>query len=476
MGPRHAFLDKYYLWSLGLFILALLSKPMAVSLPAVLLIVDWYPMNRIGSLKTSRAVFYEKLPFILLSLASAIVTIFAQHAGGSLSSIEAIPLGTRLLVAGRSLIAYLLKIIYPHDLVPFYPYPDIREVSLSHVEYFALILILIGVTAACMLMMKKQKLWLSAWSYYLITLAPVIGIMQVGGQSMADRYLYLPSLGPFLVVGILAAWFYARVRKAAKWFTVVKVISIAMACMVIIFMSYLTVRQIGIWKNSFIILNSILEKEPGKDPRVYFHRGRAYEKIDKFDNAIEDYNRAIALDPFYYQAYFMRGMVFEKTGRFNDAIEDYSRVIAINPSYYEVYNNRGMLYKKLGQNEKAIEDLIKAIASNPSFDENTYFNLGYAYAEAGLYDKAILTFDQVITVDPTYTDAYANRAIVYAVIGQRERALDDFNKAIELKPGEAVNYFNRGNFYMTTGRKELAIADFQKACSLGDQISCRALH
>jgi len=467
---------KYYLFSFCFFILALLSKPMAVSLPVVLLIVDWYPMSRVGSLKTSRVILYEKLPFILLGLASSVVTIFAQHAGGSLSSIKAIPLGTRLLVAGRSLIVYLIKIVYPHNLVPFYPYPYILEVSLSHVEYFAPILILIGITAACIFMMKKQKLWLSAWSYYVVTLAPVIGIMQVGGQSMADRYLYLPSFGPFLIAGVLIAWLYAWLSKAVKWSTVIKITSIVVACIAIAFMSYLTVRQIGIWKNSFIILNYILEKEPGRDPRVYFHRGRAYEKIGKFDNAIEDYNRAIDLNLSYYPAYFMRGMAFEKTGRLNDAIEDYSRAIALNPSYYEAYNNRGMLYKKLGQRDKAIEDLVKAIALNPSFDENAYFNLGYTYAEAGLYDSAILKFDQVITIDPAYTDAYANRAIVYAIIGQRERALDDFNKVIELKPGEAVNYFNRGNFYMTTGRKELAIADFQKACSLGDQISCRALH
>jgi hypothetical protein len=216
------FFNRRYLAVLGFFVLALLSKPMAVSLPLVLMILDWYPFNRIYSFKTFRSALFEKLPLAILSLASSIVTIMAQKAVGAVARPEVIPLSARMLVAAQSLTAYLFKMVFPHGLIPFYSYPLPSEISLYRFKYQLSIAVLIGITAACMTLMKKNKLWLSSWAYYIVTLLPVLGIVQVGGQSMADRYTYLPSLGPFLITGLGAAWISGKANILKKRTQVIK--------------------------------------------------------------------------------------------------------------------------------------------------------------------------------------------------------------------------------------------------------------
>jgi hypothetical protein len=162
---KSAFINREYALALGFFILALLSKPMAVTLPVVLLILDWHPFQRIGSLKTLRPVFVEKLPFIACSLISSVLTILAQRAGGALSSIDLIPLSARVLVGTNALIAYLWKLLWPLNLIPLYPYPNPKNVSLVSVEYLPAIVLVIGITAASIVFIKKRKLRLTAWGY-----------------------------------------------------------------------------------------------------------------------------------------------------------------------------------------------------------------------------------------------------------------------------------------------------------------------
>ena len=216
-GLLNRYYNKHYLLAVVFFILALLSKPMAVTLPVVLLVLDWYPLQRIQSFQAFRQAAVEKIPFFALSLFSSIITILAQRGGGALSSIETIPLSIRLLVSARALISYLWKMLWPLNLVPFYPYPKQSEMSaLSIFEYLLAIAFTLGITAVCVASVKRQKLWLSVWGFYIVTLIPVLGILQVGGQSMADRYTYLPSLGPFLVMGLIAAWVCEN-KRLQRW-------------------------------------------------------------------------------------------------------------------------------------------------------------------------------------------------------------------------------------------------------------------
>ena len=334
----------------------------------------------------------EKLPFIALSLMSSILTVHAQGAGRAIVPIAFVPLSIRLLVAAKSLVSYLWKMAVPVNLVPFYPYPG--NASLFSGEYLLAVACVIAITVTCLVIAKKQKLWLSGWGYYVVTLLPVIGIVQVGGQAMADRYTYLPGLGPFLIAGCAAAWLFDRMNASKKrWIPAIRVIGVAAIVLASVLLASLTFQQIGVWKNSLVILNYILDKEPHNSPHVYLYRGMALEKAGKLERALEDYNQAIALDP----------------------------------SYSEAYNNRGLLYQKKGRRDNAIEDFNRSILLDPSSGK-AYFNLGVIHAETGLFDQAIEDFNHSLTREPAFADAYANRGIAYALTGRQGMALADFNR------------------------------------------------
>ena len=470
-GQRSIFTGKRYLLALGFFVLALLSKPMAVTLPLVLLILDWYPFRRISSLKTLRAAIIGKLPFIVLSLASSIVTIMAQRAGGALLSIEEIPLSIRALAAARALMAYLGKMLLPQDLIPFYPYP--KDVSLFSFEYGTSIIMVIGITAACVMAAKKQKVWLSAWGYYVVALIPVLGIIQVGGQAMADRYTYLPSLGPFLIVGLctggIAEKIILRLQAAS-----VKIVCGLVTSTVLIFLVFLTFGQIHIWQDSITLWNYVIEKSPEKVSLAYSQRGIVFAKQGQTGRALADLHMATALNQYNYDAYMNLGVAYEKLGQIDKAKENVEKAISVKPTSYEAYFYRGVLHEETGQLDKAIEDYTNAIILDPSYVE-AYNNRGVVFGKKGHFDKAIADYSDAIRMDPRSIDAYSNRGVAYALTGHYDKAVENFNAAILLGPNDPATYYNRGSFYRRTGNKERAFADFQKACDLGDNRACSVL-
>jgi tetratricopeptide (TPR) repeat protein len=464
---------KWYVFSLVFFILALMSKPMAVSLPLVLLVLDWYPFERVSSLRTFRRALVEKLPFIGLSLASAVMTVLAQKSGAAIQSIQFAPLLTRVLVGFKSLIAYLWKMVWPMNLVPFYPYP--KGASFLSIEYLFSIVLVLGITAACVIVARKRKLWLSAWGYYVITLLPVLGIVQVGTQSMADRYTYLPSLGPFLLAGILAAWIWARTEGMGKGAQAARAVALAMSICLVVSLSYMTFRQTRIWRNSIVLWSYIIEKEPERAPFAYYNRGMAFGKMGRSDKAIADFDRAIALNPSYYEAYNNRGLTFEKMGRPDMAIRDLEMSItAVHSSSPEAYDNLGKLYRKTGQLDKAIRQYDRAIALNPSYYE-AYYDRAIVFEKMGRADKAVEDYNKAISLNPSYYAAYNNLGVLFGNAAAFDRAIEYFTKAIALDPGKAGAYLNRGVLYQRKGERGPAVADFQKACGLGNRDACGAL-
>jgi hypothetical protein len=390
-GPR--FLNRYYLLTLGSFIFSLLSKPMAVTLPLVLLILDRYPFKRMVSLKTFVALLIEKVPFIALSLLSSLLTLLAQRSGGSIISTDAVPLSDRLLVGAKSLIDYLWKMIMPLNLMPFYPYPDISTISLFSLTYLLPTMLVTGITVTCMIVAKKQKLWLTLWGYYVITLLPVLGIIQVGTQSMADRYTYLPSLGPFLGMGLAVAWVSWKTITFKRWKPAVQLLSAVVAILVFVPMAYLTVKQIGIWKNSIVFWNYVIDREHKEMPLAYNNRGAAFEQRGQLAKAIADYNMAITLNRFDYKACNNAGILYGKKGEFHKAVKYFDMAIERNPYYYEAFGNRGLAYFYLGKYSKALEDFDEALVLNKNHDK-TYVNRGNLYLKTGKKELARKDFEK----------------------------------------------------------------------------------
>ena len=433
-GARPRYFSRHYFFTAVFFTLALLSKPMAVTLPAVLLLLDWYPFERTRSLKTFRAALVEKLPLFALGLASSVLPILAQRSGRAIISTELTPLSVRLAVAAETVFSYIGKMLLPVNLLPFYQYP--KDVSLLSPKYLFFVLLTIGVSAACLAAAKKQKVWLAAWGYYLITLLPVIGIIQVGFQSRADRYTYLPGLGPSLIIGLAAAWVYEKIPE--KRGAILRPVAAVTLAALLVFMSHATIRQTDIWKNSLVLWDFVIEKKAEKSAVAYYHRGTAYYDLRQFGPAIRDYTRAISL----------------------------------KPDYEEAYNDRGVAYNEKGEFDRALEDYNKAISLVPNF--NFYANRGDVFLSKGFLDKAGEDFGKAIKLNPGYDGGHNGLGMVYYLSRQYERAFEEFNKAVVLNPKNSGSFVNRGYVYLKKGENDLAREDFQKACSLGNQNGCKA--
>ncbi len=383
-GSRLFWLNSRYLLSLILFVCALASKTMAVSLPLVLLILDWYPLGRIRSLNDATVRVMEKIPFLAASLGIAVVSIVAQKSLGALSMMATTPLWSRVLVAFRAQAAYLVMMIFPTHLIPIYPYP--RVISLLSVEYATAIVVFLAITAGCIRSAGKQSVWLAAWSYYVITLFPTLGIVQVGVHSMADRFTYLPSIGLFLLIGLGAAWLWgwAKSRKAAQRI-------IAVSALVLVFaLSFLTLHQISVWRTSADLWNHVIGSGT-YNPMAYNSRGHMYKDRGDYDRAIADYGVAIAQEPAQAEYLVNRGVAYAEKGDFQRALIDLDQAITLNPKEYMAYNNRANVWYLRGDYDRAIEEFTRAIVLKP-LEPLAIQNRGAVFEKKGEMDRAVSDF------------------------------------------------------------------------------------
>ena len=391
---------------LFLFIFALMSKPMAVTLPAILLLLDIYPLKRMSlyPAETGKklSVFLEKIPFFALSIASGIITILAQHSGEAIKSLEQISTSARLLNGLKSLIFYLGKIILPVKLVPLYPFP--AYIHWLDLQYLLSGILVLAITGFCLWFVKQGNfLFFTAWLYYLITLLPVIGVIQVGGQSAADRYTYLPSISIFLLIGAGASWIFCR-PALIKHRGMPGGLVLAFIC-ICIFMGQLTVKQIRIWNNPEVCWEYVIRSFPfpKSHPLAHNNLGNAYAKKGELDKAISEYKRAIARRPWYAKAYNNLGRACLNKGMFDAAISAYKKALTINPNYASAHYNLGSVYAKKGMLDETISACRKAVALNPNHAQ-AHYNLSVAYYHKGNYKSAILYCDRALalgeSIDP----------------------------------------------------------------------------
>ncbi len=380
----HAF---YYFLTIALFILALMSKPMAVTLPAVLLILDFYPLGR---LKRFKLVIIEKVPFFILTAISAYLTILAQ--GKVIIPFERYPFVWRVGNAARAYVFYLYKTILPLPLAPYYPIPA----NLFGIAFFVSLAFFLIISAFCVLTMRKKKIFTAVWLYYIITLSPVIGIIQVGGQVAADRYTYLPLAGVFIMAGGAAGYFIEHVKKKA--FT-----AAAVAAMLAILsaLSILTIRQEEIWRNSITLWSRQL-REFNDSTLGYNNRGNAYMDAGDDARAVDDFTSSIRVDSAnagprnnrdLALAHNNRGLIYLKLRQYGLALEDFNTAVALIPDSPIARSNRGISYLRLGRLEEAIEDLNTSVILDPQNGANYYY-LGLAYSQMGDANNASVYFEE----------------------------------------------------------------------------------
>jgi protein O-mannosyl-transferase len=355
----------WYLSTLLCFVLALLAKPMAVTFPVILLLMDVYPLNRTRLIASHqrncvsyKRLVFEKIPFFIFTLFSAAITFLAQHQGGSISGLEQLGIQIRLLNAFNSLIFYISKFIFPIGLSPFYPYPSY---SRFHEYYPSLIPVIAGflITFVCgYLWYKKKYYWLMAWLFYLLTLSPVIGIIQVGVQAAADRYVYLPTIPFYILIGVGIACLLYTIKPILKIgiVTVFLLISVGLV--------QLTQKQTLIWKNDWIFWNYIVAYAPNAS-LPYFQLGTIYFNKGEYEKAIEYYHQAISIEPNNYVWYTDISMAYIELKRFQEAQLLLNRMTELNMELGHIYYVTAWLHFKQGRLQEAQQSLTKALEINP---------------------------------------------------------------------------------------------------------------
>ena len=377
-----------YLAALFFFIVSLLSKPMAVSLPVVLLILDFYPLERLldggdGRRNLKKAVA-EKIPFFILALLTSLLTVVTNYGGGALRGMEKNPFFARVLVALRAHVFYLSKMLFPVNLAPFYPYPSRAEIF--SLEYIGPAAVFLAVTFLSVLLVKKRKVFSAVWFYYVAAIAPVSGIVQIGEYAAANRYTYLASLGPFLIVGLLSGVFFEKLRAYSKKY-IPAFLAAAFLIILCVFVNA-TLKEIPKWKDTMTLWSYEIELFPQKASFAYNNRGLAYYRAGDLKSAFKDYNRAIEIAPGLAQARINRGNIYRISGDPKSALADYNRAIEINPRSVEARINRGNIYGILGDFKQAIEEYNLAISMDPE-NAVAHYNMALTYLRTGDRGRAI---------------------------------------------------------------------------------------
>ena len=264
---------------------------------------------------------WEKVPLFVLAILSSIVTYIAAQSAGAVTSIEAFPLGVRIGNAFISYIAYIGKMIWPSNLAVFYPYPGL----LVSWQVLGSVFLLIAITLVVIWRVKRSPYLATGWLWYVGTLVPVIGIVQAGGQAMADRYTYIPLIGLFIMV----AWGVPDLLK--KW-NYRKEILLTSSALSILCLSIITWTQVGYWQNSITLFDHTL-KVTDNNWLIYNNRGIAYNGLGNYRQAIEDYNRAIEIKPGFAEAYYNRGIAYNASAITSRRLRIISRAIEIKPGY-----------------------------------------------------------------------------------------------------------------------------------------------
>ena len=504
---------RRYLLVFLCFACGLMSKIMVVTLPIVMILLDYWPLDRLQSRKIVTNVpktmpitankgkkknklkkealeknippprvqklsepkvagviplwqLKEKIPFFILSVVFVIIIITLYSPDNpdmrDHPYVKQLPLMSRIANASVAFVTYLGKTVWPYDMAIFYPFPD--QIPLWQV-LGASLLILVS-TVAVIVMIKRLPYLFTGWMWFSITIAPVIGIIQISlatPYAMADRYHYLPSIG----LAVMMAWGMPALIKSEE---IRKKLLYPAGIIFLAFLSFLSWKQCGYWQNTITLFNHTL-KVTDHNWLAYNIRGNAHRSLGNYRQAIEDYDKVIEIKPGYIEAYMNRGIAYNDLGNYRQAIEDYGRVIEINPGYADAYNKRGAAYNVLGNYRQAIEDYGRAIKINPGYAD-AYYNRGIAFNNLSNYKQAIENYNTAIEIKRDFANAYNNRGAAYNVLGNYRQAIEDYGRAIEINPGYKMAYFNRAIVYLNQGDKISGCRDAQKVCELRD---CRLL-
>ncbi len=418
--------SRYLLVLLSLA-LGLLCKPTLVTLPIVLLFLDWWPLRRQGSpvtlfddlMKPSpflghpwSRLLVEKFPLLVLALSAGITAVVGQQRIGAIQAMEAFPFPERFTNAIVSYVWYLWKMVLPLDLAVYYPHPGLPPSW----KWGGSLVILVAVTAWAFRHARDYPYLTVGWLWYIVTLLPVIGLIQIGAQAMADRYTYIPLIGAFIMV-VWGAYGAAGDRKRpqaalAVFFTVL-MIALAVS----------TTRQLAYWQNSRSLYSRALAVTEGN---YLIHNNLANElaAAGETDEALFHYLEAVRIYPDYADGHYNLANTLIGLGRDDQAVHHYLETIRIRPDYDKAHNNLGATLARRGHLDQAMVCFSEALRINPGSLDARY-NLGSALAAQGRYGEAVAQFEEILRSDPGATKVRVRLVQVYGLSGDRGKALQE---------------------------------------------------
>jgi len=455
----------WYLLVFLAFGLGLMAKPMVVTLPFVLLLLDYWPLRRFQlsltlkgelplkselsgtdiSIKKASRLIIEKIPLFVLMLISSVITFIVQRRAMEMDTGVDISLIASVSNAIVSYLAYILKMFYPTRLAVLYPHPGS---SLPLWQIIVSLLILASISTGVIYNARKRCYLLVGWLWYLGTLIPVIGLVQFGVQAMADRYTYLPSIGIFIIIAwgaseALTQWRYQKIGLAIT------------AGVMLTGMLICTRMQLRHWRNSFTLFEHTL-KVTKNNFTMHYNYGYMLSTQARFADAVMHFDKALQINPLYHDAYNNKGLSLLELGEIDKAIECFNEVLKLKPDFHRAHNNLGLAFYRLGKTNLAIEEWLESVRLSPD-DDTSHFNLGMEFIKQDKLDKAVEHFNRVVEIKPYWPEAHYNLGIAYYRQGRLDLAAKQCARALSLKPDYTEANISLAHNLFELGRIQQAI-------------------
>jgi Tfp pilus assembly protein PilF len=427
--------------------LGLLAKPMLVTWPLVMLLLDYWPLHRFGAVipseveesrrktlklttrgpssslgMTVKKLTVEKIPLFALVAASAVITFLAQSHGGAVRTFTDAPIALRLSNALVSYAKYLLLTFWPNDLAVYYPF---AWEGIPAWQIIAAALLLIGITALCFSQRKIRPYLIVGWLWFLGTLVPVIGIVQVGGQIMADRYFYIPSIGLFI------ALVFSLADIAKRW-RVVPVLSIGIVGTVLLVLATLTNAQIHRWHDSFTLFEHTLAVTP-PNLRIENSLALAMGASGRYDQAAAHFEKTLEIDPNFYDGLVGMGVTRAMQSRILEAIPYFQAAIRSQPELPKAHVQLALALWKQNDDQAAFEEMRRASQLAPN-DADIRADFGLALELVGRTPEAIDQLHEALRMNPNNAEAHGNLGLALLASGKAQESIPEFELALRLKP------------------------------------------
>lgn len=466
---------RRYVVVVACFVLGLMAKPMLVTLPFVLLLIDYWPLGRYQnwtmrnrSSRTEHPFIYlvvEKTPLFLLSAASCIITFVMQKTAGAVGSLDILPLNTRIANALISYVNYMVKMVWPFNLAVFYPYPKLMPTW--QVAGAGILLIIISILIIRNI--RAHPYLLVGWLWYLVTLIPVIGLVQVGKQAMADRYTYIPLIGLFILISwggskAVSKWCAKQLSGNNRPTVVASTILNVTAISIVAVLSVATWFQVQLWNNSIALYQHTLDVA-GDSYVVHYNLGNAFFQQKLYDNAADHFKKALRINANSQKAMNNLGLALARMNRYDEAMNHYSHAMHLDPTFHEPHNNMGNIFALQGKLDSAVVHYLEAIKINPEY-KDAHNNLGLAFIRQGKVDDAVSHFQKALAISPGFASANRNLNRTLTIKKNLDRAVDAMDQAMNMMKADRNSKHKLAMLHNKKQELDQAINNYQKALSI----------